>query len=61
MDGKGVRRAYDEINPVAAIEGEVGGYISTGFVVFRDAKVHGEDETRTVFQRVKDEDEDEVW
>lgn len=36
-------KAYDEINPVAAFDGDISGYISTSFVVFRNAKLHGHD------------------
>ena len=36
-------KAYDEFNPVAAVDGDISGYISTSFVVFRNAKLHGDD------------------
>lgn len=36
-------KAYDEFNPVAAFDGDISGYISTSFVVFRNAKLHGHD------------------
>lgn len=41
MDGKELKKAYDELNPVASFDGDIGGYISTSFVVLRDAKLHG--------------------
>ena len=36
-------KAYDEFNPVAAFDGDISGYVSTSFVVFRNAKLHGDD------------------
>ena len=39
-----MRKAYNEINPVAAFRGEVDSYFSTSFVMFRDVKLfHSED------------------
>lgn len=38
---RSLKMAYDEFNPVATFEGDIGGCISTSFVVFRDAKLHG--------------------
>ena len=42
IEWEGTDSAYDEFNPVAAFRGDVGCYISTNLVVFKDAKLHGQ-------------------
>ena len=50
--GTGMERTYDVIDPVATFADDVGSYISTRFIMFRDAKFHSDDDCA----RKKDKD-----